>query len=487
MAIFKKKTLTIHLEEGEARAVVLQGRRVTDWAAEPIPPGVISSGVVENPQELAALLNRLRKQVRSNSSQPLVSLSGVHQVVRILNLPRLKRELLVQAINGEMRRELASPIEEYQIHWLPVESTNTHVKVYVLAVPANELDSYKRAFKIAGLKPRRINLEAMALASSIDARDAVIIGIRDNGSSIVVVQDGVPTALRDVSYSDEILSSIDRMADLTREVQLTLASFDSEQEDSVVPSPTSTYLVGKHIQENRLTEYLSHEIGLTARELNFPIDYPEDFPVAEYAPNVGLALSSHDRSLFSRHKADFSFNLAAPEKLPSNIPVLQVAMLMLVVLASVGVVNPMRATLGPDTEEAQLRSQVVQLETRTGEIRDQLRRTRQIESALAQDVVDPQQIQLGLAEMTSDQLSWTSVIPDAQSANPDVDLLKFAEDDHNMTISAQAPNAQTAATFADYVTEIGRFSSVTVQSITLEAPESGDNRVLFDLIADKGD
>jgi hypothetical protein len=488
MVTFSRQTLTIHLEEGEARAVVLKGKRVTDWASMPIPPGTISSGLVEDPRALAELLGELLKQVRSKSRRPLVSLGGIHQVVRILNLPRLKRDLLIEAINGEMRRELASPIEEYQIHWVPIESSKTHVRVYVLAVPANELESYMAAFNLARLKPRRTNLEAMALASMLDGEDAVIIGIRDKGFSIVVAKDGIPAALRDISYSQENLSSADRVADLAREVQLTLASFGSNQEDAPAESPLTTYLVGKHTSDNYLTEYLSQEIGVTAKKLDLPAVYPEDFPLVEYAANVGLALNmqSH-RSLFPTSKADFSFNLAAPEHLQTTVPVVQGALLVLVVVALVGIFNPLREALKVDAEEARLRSQIGQLELRTDEVRDKIRRSRQIEAALAQDEVKPQQLKAGLEEIASQRLRWTLVVSDSQAANPDIELLTFSEDADKLTIAARAPDAHQAVAFSDYLSEIGRFRSVTIQSLTLEAQEAGGQQVLFNLIANKGE
>jgi hypothetical protein len=147
----------------------------------------------------------------------------------------------------------------------------------------------------------------------------------------------------------------------------------------------------------------------------------------------------------------------------------------------------MRETLQPDAEEARLRSQVGQLELKTADIRDEIRRTRQIESALTQDVLNPQQLKAGLNEIAIHRLRWTSVVPDAQAANPDVELVKFSEDEGNLTIAARAPNAHQAVAFTDYLSEIGRFSSVTIQSLSLEAQDSGGQRVHFDLIAKKGE
>ena len=136
---FSRNNLTIHVEEQEARALVMAGNQVVRWTSIPIPRGVIIGGVVVDPKVLAKLLRELVEQVHARKMKPLVSLGGLHPVVRVLNLPRLKRGLLVQAIQGEMRRELPSRIEDYEIKWVPLESSKTEVKVYVLALPSNEL------------------------------------------------------------------------------------------------------------------------------------------------------------------------------------------------------------------------------------------------------------------------------------------------------------------------------------------------------------
>ena len=214
MLPFMTETLMLHLEELEARALVMRGGLVVRWASLPIPKGVITVGVVTNPRVLADVLLELFKKVKPGRARPLVSLSGLHPVVRVLTLPRLKRNLLAEAIHREMARELPSPIDHYHLSWKVLESSNTETSVYALAVPAGQLDSYMSAFKRVRLSPKCITLEAFAVACALDRSDAIIIGMKDTGFSIVVLIDGIPATLRDFTYPRDNLSIVERVTDL---------------------------------------------------------------------------------------------------------------------------------------------------------------------------------------------------------------------------------------------------------------------------------
>lgn len=487
MSIFSRRILTLHVEEGEARAVVMKGSRVTHWASVAIPRDVVSAGFVEDPDELAELLKELLRRVRVRSRRPLVSLGGVHQVVRVLNLPRLKRALLVEAINAEMRRELANPIEEFQIHWVPIESSKTRIRVYVLAVPNNEVASFMTAFRAARLKPRRVYLESMALAPMLKGKDGVIVGFKNQGFSILVARDGIPVTMREISYSQEDLPLADRAEDVGRELQLTLASFASEQEDAPAGSSWPTFLVGKHASDSYLADYVSREVGSNATRLELPAEYTEGFPSLEYAANLGIALNRRrHRFFFPASKTDFTFDLTHTDRLRTPVPVLQGVLLLLLVAAAASVVNPLQEATTPEVRETQLQAQIGQIESDIEGVRQDIRRGRNIEASLTEEAVKAQQLEAGLEEITSQRLSWTEVLARSQESFPNVKVVSFEEDSHTLTITAKSPDVQRAVAFTDYLSQIGRFTSVSIQGLTLESQDGGRS-IRFDLIANKGE
>jgi hypothetical protein len=488
--MLERDTLTIHLEEREVRGLVLSGQRVLRWESRPIPPGVISSGYVEEPAALATVLRDLLRDLASRSRRPLVSLGGIHPVVRVFSLPRLKRDMLMEAINGEMRRELPSPIDHYHIHWRPIESSRTHVRVYVLAVPANELESYMLAFRSARLRPRRINLEGMALASMLGREDGIIIGIKEDGYSIVAARSGIPAVMRDISYSQDDLSASERASDLGRELQFTLASFASDQEGVTAGASLATYLVGTEGRDDGLTEYLSRELGLTATRLGLPVDHPPEFPTAEFAANVGLVVGNQGqgRRLFrAAAKLGFDFDLVPPEYQPRTVPLAQGVLLILVVVGLVSVINPLQEALRPNPEEVRLRSEVAQYQSRIDATREQIRQARALEASRAEAEARARQLDIGLQEIAAERLVWPSVIQDARAAFPDVELLSFAENSDRLSISARAPSASQVVAFTSYLSDIGRFSSVNLQSLGSDGTAASDSRIRFDLVASKGE
>jgi hypothetical protein len=482
---FSRKNLTIHLEDREARALVMAGSGVARWASLSIPPGVINGGVVADPKLLAEVLRELLKQVQAGR-RPLVSLSGLHPVVRMLNLPPIKRDLIAEAIQGEMRRELPSPIEYYQISWIPVEVSKTETKLYVLAVPSSELESYMAAFKQARISPRSVTLEALAVASALDPGDAIIIGIKDTGFSIVVIRMGIPVIMRDSTYPQENLSMADLVADLGRELRLTLASFGPDTPADPIAFPLSIYLLGKNTKDDYLTNYLSQEIGFQLSSFQPPAFYPESFPAVEYAANLGLALRRRKQGQPQALKASFAINLVPERYRQRPVPLPQAALLVAVVVGVVGVISPLSDVLQPDAESSRLRSDIARYQRGIDDARERLRTAREAEASRAQEMVLAEQLETGLQQIAGRHLIWPGVIEDSLATFPAVEILTFSESLTKLSILARAPTSAEAVAYATYLKNIGLFNDVNITSLSSEAQGQSSTGMQFNLIASRG-
>ena len=486
MSFFNREMVTIHLEEREARAVVFEGARVSRWASAPIPPDVIASGRVEEPRVLGTVLVELLSQVQTQSSRPYISLSGIHPVVRVLQLPHLKKNLLTEAIRGEMGRELPSPLEHYQIHWVELESSKTESTFYVMAVPTNELETYYVAFKEAGLRPKRIVLESGALASLIEGGDNIVIGIKDEGFSIAVIREGTPTAIRDINYSRESLSLGEKMSDLARELQLTLASLGTADPDSATQSAFSTYLVGKYASDPSLTAQLSREAGFDAAQLEIPTTVPQDFPLVEYATNLGISLSKPIKSYpFRATKPNIAFDLNVSRPRLSAAPLARGALFIAVTAALATVISPLLDVTGPQQEEVRLQSRIERSQAGMDDLRQQVRIAREAEAQRVQIAADAQQLDVGLQQIAGQRLIWPTAVLDSRQAFPNIELLSFSEDTRELNITALAPNAADAVAFSQFLSDSPDFRAATIQSLAYQIQDDGERQFRFELSAQK--
>lgn len=480
------KTLTLHIEDREARALVMRGNRVVRWASLPIPPGVIINGVVISPGGLAKVLRQLLKCVKAGRSRPLVSLTGLHPVVRTLPLPPLKRNLFPEAVQREMQRELPRPIEHYHIFWQALESSKTETRIYALAVPTGELESYMAAFKQAQVRPKSISLEALVVASALDSNDAIVIGLKHTGFSIVVLRGGTPTLMRDIAYRQEDLPMVDRVADLGSELQLTMASVGLDGPQDANNSPLSMYIIGKNTNDDYLIKYMADEIGFVLSSFEPSASYPTDFPVLEYVPNLGLALHRRKRSAQGQPlRASLSFDLTPERYLPQTVPLWQATLLLALVVAVGSVITPFRDALDPDADILRLRAELAREQRGIDQVRNRVRLTREAQTALAKEDATAEQARNDLQQIVGPHLLWPAVLPASKQTLPDIQVLSFLETSKELTISAEAPNATAAAAFATYLEATGLFSSVTIRTLVRDTKGNSGNTSRFNLTASK--
>lgn len=480
------KPLTLHIEDLEARALVMRGKRVVRWASLPIPSGVIINGVVINPGGLAKVLRQLLKGVKADRSRPLVCLSGLHPVVRTLTLPRLKGNLMAEGVQREMQRELSSPIEHYHISWQPLESSKTETRVYALAVPTGELESYMAAFKQAQVRPKSISLEALVVASALDSNDAIVIGLKHTGFSIVVLRGGMPTLMRDIAYPQEDLPMADRVADLGTELQLTMASVGLDGPQDPNNSPVSMYVIGKNTDDENLTRYMADKIGFALSAFEPSASYPTDFPVLEYVANLGLALHRRKRSAQGQPlRASLSFDLIPERYLPQTVPLWQGTLIVALVVAVGSVISPLHGALEPDTEALRLRAELARDQQSIDQVRNRVRLAREAQTALAKEDATAEQARNDLQQIVGPHLLWPAVLPASKEALPEIQVLSFLETSKDLTISAEAPNATAAAAFATYLEATGLFSSVTIRTLVRDTKGNSGNTSRFNLTASK--
>lgn len=480
------KTLTLHIEDREARALVMRGNRVVRWASLPIPPGVIINGVVTSPGGLAKVMHQLLKGVKAGRSRPLVSLSGLHPVVRTLTLPRLKQSLTAEAVQREMQRELPSPIAHYHISWQPLKSSKTETRVYALAVPTGELEGYMAAFKQAHVRPKSISLEALVVASAVDSNDAIVIGLKHTGFSIVVIQEGTPTVMRDIAYPQEDLPIVDRVADLGRELQLTMASFGLDDPQNPNNFPLSVYIIGKNTNDDYLTRYMAEEMGFALSSFEPSASYPVAFPVLEYVPNLGLALHRPKRSAQGQpFRASLNFDLIPERYQPQTVPLWQGALLLALVVAVGNVITPLRGALEPDAEVLRLRAELSREQRVVDQVRNRLRLSSEAKAALAKEDATAEQARNDLQQIVGPPLLWPAVLPASKKALPEIQVLSFLESSKDLTVSAQAPNTTAAAAFAAYLESTGLFSTVTIKTLVRDTSGNSGNTFRFNLAASK--
>jgi Tfp pilus assembly PilM family ATPase len=124
----------------------------------------VREGVVADPDGVAEAIKPLLPRRGLMGDNLMVSVTGVRAIPRVLELPRMKEQMLEAAVYREAKREMPVPMEEVCLaceHWVTTKS-----RVFALGVPAT-LDPLLRALELATAGPHAVDIKPLALARAL--------------------------------------------------------------------------------------------------------------------------------------------------------------------------------------------------------------------------------------------------------------------------------------------------------------------------------
>lgn len=179
------------LKYGELTATPL-GLRLGRFGKESIPPGVVVSGKIENPDQLIEILKKLK--AKENLHFVRVSLPEEQMYLFTLSLPvadqRELREMILLQIEEHIPLKAIDTIFEFDV----ISKSDTNVLVEVSAIAVTTVESYLNVFKNAGLQALSFELEAQAIARAVisqeDKDPIMIVDFGDTRTGVSIVHDG---------------------------------------------------------------------------------------------------------------------------------------------------------------------------------------------------------------------------------------------------------------------------------------------------------
>jgi len=131
------------------------------------PEGMVSKGVLQQPDKIG---DSLRQWIRKNQldHHPVVAtLPASTLVLRHIQIPMLKRQETIDAIQWEARRVLPFALEEAQVDWLRqgtvISEEGEMQDVLLIAVRDSVVERYSQAVKELGLELVALDIAPMAL------------------------------------------------------------------------------------------------------------------------------------------------------------------------------------------------------------------------------------------------------------------------------------------------------------------------------------
>lgn len=349
--------VTLSTEKDALRVVVFRGRKVVAWgSADPSSQTVpLETSPDENSPEIQKIQEEIAKsplqslladlsigrtkhvwslldKVGIRRGRTVMDLSLYTTLTRQLQIPKVKGRYLEPVVLSEVLETLPFGKDEVEVAW-QIQGDDEDNSVFAVAMPKQRLNDQIMAAKKAGLAPAAAYSKSAALASVSGVLNGIVIHLEVSEAALVLVQDGNPKAVHQVEFGPDELNPETVASNLARAFGQVCSYFlpaDPKQQDLDLP----VILTGQTDATKEIAQLLMDKIQRRPLTINPDLSYPEDFPVEEYAINLGLFLTDQGGNSQGNKNPGQppTLNLLPIRHSPSPLPVFQASVFVILLL-----------------------------------------------------------------------------------------------------------------------------------------------------------
>jgi len=300
--LFNKKITTISFEGNEIRFLVIQGDNIRSWHTGKIPPELMNQGQILDPDSIGKFIAAAIKELKGSRRNVITSITGQRSVHRILRIPTIPDKLLDETIRRKSKQEFAIPLDETDIHWRILSRSNSQILLYVLAVPRVVIAAQVAALRAAKIKPRVLDIKPLALQRMVNQATSIIVNLESFSLGVIITVNHIPILVRSVPLEAGDLTEEAKLDLLSQELARTVKYYNESNKTNRLPEETKIYLTGELFDYTAVTnrleegtdlrERLNSRTPYTVQYPKWPYPVPNNFSIAKYAVNLGLALKS---------------------------------------------------------------------------------------------------------------------------------------------------------------------------------------------------
>lgn len=143
---------------------------LVSYGEAPIKAGVIRNGEIKDQKDLIKVIESSLAKVKGEkikTKYAVVSLPEEKGFLQVIQLPKMPEENLKSAVIYEAENYIPLPIEDVYLDFQivqPLFNHLDHLDVLIAALPKKIVDSYLFCLKQAGLKPKALEIESLAIS-----------------------------------------------------------------------------------------------------------------------------------------------------------------------------------------------------------------------------------------------------------------------------------------------------------------------------------
>jgi Tfp pilus assembly PilM family ATPase/Tfp pilus assembly protein PilN len=471
---------TVYIDDSNIRLLVMRGKKIKRRATLPLEPGLVEGSVVIKEDETAARLKQFLREKGIKAKKIVAGLSGLHNLTRPIQLPKLPQSLMAEAVLREVKRVLPISMDQFYVMWQAIPPSTTKTDVFVSAIRCRSADSIINTLKKAGLNPVVLDLKPLALTRLVKVRTAIILDVQPTEFDIIIMSDGIPQPIRSMPLPSEARSWPQKLQLIKTELDRTIDFFNANNPEKVLDSGVPIHISGDLTSQPELEAMLPDELGHPVVPLSSRLKSAKDTDYSSYMVNVGLALL--DSSLVKRAGP----SVANSNLLPQVYRPKPVSLVRLVALPGaatvVALLIPM--LILAQSTSANITSLQTQLDTTNRLMKTEQTKKNELKQNLTKAEASSKMFASALEKLNNQHSEVNGNLDIVFDKLPlNVKLTSVDQAKGTLTIRGVAPGDADVLSYASELEKSGRFLEVTVASMKVRENQENENQEIeFTLI-----
>ena len=217
-----------------------------------IKPGIIKEGEIKDEKALGKIIRNALAKVKGeklNTKYVIASLPEQKAFLRVIQMPKMNREELRDAIPFEAENYIPLPIEKTYLDFQVIpplleKKQDLTQQVLIIAFPKSEVDSYLSLLKKAGLQPKVFETKSMAISRALinknEANEApvVLIDLGETKADFIIF------SRNSIRFTSIIQIIEEKLSDLVEQIKKYIDYYQSRP-----VSPAGSGTNGAHYSE----------------------------------------------------------------------------------------------------------------------------------------------------------------------------------------------------------------------------------------------
>ncbi len=282
---------SISIEHGFIKCLLTQGLKVKAHRVIMASPAFFREGLVRDTERIGAMLKAAAAEMGARSAKVVGAVPGFQNGLRVLEIPVATGLDPDVVIPREAARTMGVSLDISMLKWRRLDGGADRSRWVAISASRRAVNVFSETAKLAGLKVKRMELRPFALARTVNDPNAIIAWVAPDGCEVVIVRNSIPVSHQAVYWGAEPVEGSVLIYRLNEILERIMTGYDTESTQGSLPADTSVYVTGSPISlDPTIADKVTANLQRTEGILKPPLQLPADFPIHDFAVNIGMAL-----------------------------------------------------------------------------------------------------------------------------------------------------------------------------------------------------